>query len=178
MNKTKELSKYEKISVNRIKNLIQTRCDGSQKKFAERTGLNAGSVSQYVKGRNVPSSLNAQKIAQAFDIEPEWVMGFEPAKHGSTGHTIQITDLKIYEQGENAHSTPVYIAANGGTGKSKCIGSIIAPKDLLIHDDEGNITNVIEMSLTEDEQKILDLYRAGKLKEIVSLMMDKMTEGS
>ena len=166
MNKTKELSKYEKISVNRIKNLIQTRCDGSQKKFAERTGLNAGSVSQYVKGRNVPSSLNAQKIAQAFDIEPEWVMGFEPARHGSTGHTIQISDIKVYEQGKEPHDAPVFIAANGGTGKSNIAKNII---------EKHNMGDFVEVELlTDDEKNILKLYRQKKYKEIVNLMMEKI----
>ena len=166
MNKIKELSKYEKISVNRIKNLIQTRCDGSQKKFAEKTGLNTGSVSQYVKGRNVPSSLNAQKIAQAFDIEPEWVMGFEPAKHGSTGHTIHISDLKVYEQGKEPHDAPVFIAANGGTGKSSIMKNIA---------EKHNIGDFVEVELlTDDEKNILKLYRQKKYKEIVNLMMEKI----
>lgn len=167
MNKTKELSKYEKISVNRIKNLIQTKCDGSQKKFADRTGLNTGSVSQYVKGRNVPSSLNAQKIAKAFDVEPEWVMGFEPAKHGSTGHTYQIaTDIKVYEKGKEPHNVPVFITANGGTGKTNIAKNIAKRYDI------GDFVEV--EALSEDEKHILKLYRAGKYKEIVNLMMEKM----
>ena len=77
MDKTKELTKYERISRNRIKSLINTYCDGSQREFAKRTGLNIGSVSQYVNGKNVPSSKSAQKIADAFGVAAEWVMGFE-----------------------------------------------------------------------------------------------------
>lgn len=78
MNKSKELTKYERLSMLRIKKLINDRCDGSQKKFADKTGLNIGSVSQYVNGKNTPSNLNAEKIAKAFDVSPEWVMGFSP----------------------------------------------------------------------------------------------------
>lgn len=76
MNKSKELSKYEQISRERIRDLIKLRCNGNQKEFAQRTGLNTGSVSQYVNGKNTPSSLTAKKIAAAFDLSPEWVMGF------------------------------------------------------------------------------------------------------
>ena len=47
MNKTKELSPYEKIIMQRIRQIIDDYCDGSQKKFVDRTGLNKGSVSQY-----------------------------------------------------------------------------------------------------------------------------------
>lgn len=146
MNKTKELSKYEQISIGRIKSLIQTRCDGSQKKFADKTGLNVGSVSQYVNGRNVPSNLNAQKIAEAFDVEPEWVMGFEPKKRTrplTIGRVVnpkppQLVGITIQEK-----------------GKTKKITKTIA-------------------YLNKDETKILSLYRAGKYKEIVNLMMEKM----
>ncbi len=76
MNKSKELSKYEQISRERIRDLIKLRCNGNQKEFAQRTGLNTGSVSQYVNGKSTPSSLTAKKIAAAFDLSPEWIMGF------------------------------------------------------------------------------------------------------
>lgn len=76
MNKSKELTKFEQISRERIKSLIDLKCEGNQKEFAQRTGLNTGSVSQYVNGKNTPSSLTAKKIAVAFDLSPEWIMGF------------------------------------------------------------------------------------------------------
>lgn len=145
MNKTKELSKYEQISIGRIKGLIQTKCDGSQKKFADKTGLNVGSVSQYVNGRNVPSNLNAQKIAKAFDVEPEWVMGFEPKKktritiaRAVNPKSVQLVGVTVQEK-----------------GKTKKITKTIA-------------------YLNKDETKILSLYRSGKYKELVNLIMEKI----
>ena len=63
MNKSKELSPWEKLIIKRIRSLIDIRCEGSQKKFVDKTGLNKGSVSQYVNGKNVPSWDNAEKIA-------------------------------------------------------------------------------------------------------------------
>ena len=77
MNKTKELSPWEKTCMRRIKQLIDVYCDGSQQRFVEKTGLNKGSVSQYVNGKNVPSGSNAQKIAEAFGVDPNWVMGYD-----------------------------------------------------------------------------------------------------
>lgn len=145
MNKTKELNKYERISINRIKGLINTRCNGSQKKFAEKTGLNVGSVSQYVNGKNTPSNLNAQKIAEAFDVEPEWVMGFEPKKK-----TIIIT-------------------------KPNNIPKSVHLVGIKTHGRVRVQTNArITALLTKEEMNIVSLYRSGAYKEIVNLMMEKM----
>ncbi len=61
----------------RIQQLISEQCGGSQQVFAEKTGLTKGSVSQYVNGRNEPSKKTAAKIAEAFDVSAEWVLGAE-----------------------------------------------------------------------------------------------------
>lgn len=83
MNKKKSLTEYEMISRHRIKSLINSKCGGSQREFAQKTGLNYGSVSQYVNGKNTPSNISAEKIARAFDVSAEWVMGF--ASDSSSG---------------------------------------------------------------------------------------------
>lgn len=51
--------------------------DMSQQEMANRTGINKASISQYVNGKNVPSCMTADKIAQVFDVNPAWVMGFD-----------------------------------------------------------------------------------------------------
>ena len=61
----------------RVLQLINEQCGGSQQVFADRTGLTKGSVSQYVNGRNEPSKKTAAKIAEAFDVSAEWVLGAE-----------------------------------------------------------------------------------------------------
>ena len=81
MKKTKELSPYEKEIIKRVRRLIDDYCDGSQKKFVDKTGLNKGSVSQYVNGNNVPSWENAKKIATAFKIDVEWIMAVDTLHH-------------------------------------------------------------------------------------------------
>ena len=82
MEKTKELSPYEKICMNRIRKLIDEYCAGSQQRFVERTGLNKGSVSQYVNGKNIPSESNARKIAEAFNVDIAWIMGYDAIPPG------------------------------------------------------------------------------------------------
>lgn len=80
MEKKLTLSQYEELSRARIKQLIDAYCNGSQQVFAERTGLNKASVSQYMNGKNTPSTKTAEKIAKAFGCDPEWVMGFSSSK--------------------------------------------------------------------------------------------------
>lgn len=60
-----------------IMRLIEERCDGSQQRFADKSGIGKSSVSQYVNGSNVPGNLTAEKIGRAFDVNPAWVMGFD-----------------------------------------------------------------------------------------------------
>lgn len=66
----------EKTSSERIRYLIDTYCDGSQNEFARRVGIGKSSVSQYVNGTNFPGNKRAKQIADAFYVEPMWVMGF------------------------------------------------------------------------------------------------------
>lgn len=73
----REPTKEELNSQKRIKFLIAEYCDGSQQVFADRAGIGKSSVSQYVKGTNFPSNQRAAQIAQAFQVLPMWVMGFD-----------------------------------------------------------------------------------------------------
>ena len=73
----REPSKFEVTSRERIKHLIETMCNGSQQEFANIVGIGKSSVSQYVNGTNFPSNIRAGQIAEAFGINPAWVMGFD-----------------------------------------------------------------------------------------------------
>lgn len=77
MEKKNEMTIFEKNAMLRINQLIEEYCEGSQQRFAEKTQLNKASVSQYVNGKNVPSSITAGKIADIFHINPAWLMGFD-----------------------------------------------------------------------------------------------------
>ena len=83
MEKKMTLSEYEAAARTHIQYLIDKYCYGSQQVFADRTGINKASVSQYVNGKNTPSSVTADKIAKAFGCAPEWVMGFTTKDSGN-----------------------------------------------------------------------------------------------
>ena len=95
MNKKHELSPYEKAIRQRIMELINKHCEGKQAKFVERTGLNKGSVSQYVNGNNTPSWPNAEKIAAAFDIDASWVMAVDVIPDGESDIVLSSKEEKL-----------------------------------------------------------------------------------
>lgn len=76
----KKLDELKANSKNRIIELIQEYCEGSQQQFVDKTGLTKGAVSQYVNGHRTPSNLAAQKIGRTFHVAPAWVMGFDVPK--------------------------------------------------------------------------------------------------
>lgn len=81
-------------SRNRIIELIQEYCEGSQQRFVDKTGLNKGTVSLYVNGRRTPSNLAAQKIGETFNVAPAWVMGFDVPKK-TIGLHLKIADSNL-----------------------------------------------------------------------------------
>lgn len=107
MNKTKELSPWERTCMRRIQKLIDEYCDGSQQRFAEKTGLNKGSVSQYVNGKNVPSMANVEKISAAFGVDVDWILAYDAIPPGiEESHKIdeyQFTQeaIELYERIQN-----------------------------------------------------------------------------
>ena len=113
MNKTKELSVFEQVCRDRIKKLIDEYCEGSQQRFVERTGLNKGSVSQYLSGKNTPSESNAKKISEAFNVDVSWIMGQNIIPPGVEGSRINELDviraIELYSRFQD--STPEIRAA-------------------------------------------------------------------
>lgn len=93
MKKKKELTPYEKIKQQRLVQLITEYCGGSQQRFVERTGLNKGSVSMYVRGQNVPSYENMEKIAAAFNVDIEWLLACDILPEGVDSDTREFVDL-------------------------------------------------------------------------------------
>lgn len=94
MEKKKDLTRYERQAKERIIFLIDKYCSGSQQRFADLTGINKASVSQYVNGKNTPSNLTAGKIAFAFNVNAPWVMGFDvPMKEE---HAPDLTDSTYF----------------------------------------------------------------------------------
>ena len=77
MERKTEPTRYEIQSRQRIKQIIDEYCNGSQQEFSSRTGVAKASISQYVNGKNVPSNLTAKKLCSPFGINPAWLMGFD-----------------------------------------------------------------------------------------------------
>lgn len=105
MARDKELEKYKENSSKRIRWIVDNFCGGSQQKLADKASLNKGSVSQYVSGRNTPSNLTAKKIANVFDLNPAWIMGFEvPMHEESEEHASESTEAFQQRMFEEKHA--------------------------------------------------------------------------
>ncbi len=93
------------------------------------------------------------------------------------GHCDMTTD-RIKRYAEALHTTPAYLMGwNNDPNARMTLAENInycMQRDIEHGDFE---LPPIEEGLPEDERNILLAYRAGEYKKIVSLMMDKMTEG-
>lgn len=49
----------------------------SQQEFAERTHIDKATVSLYVNKKREPKQINITSIADAFNVDPAWVMGLD-----------------------------------------------------------------------------------------------------
>ncbi len=78
MKKEKGLTPSEEVCRDRLLKLLVDRCDSKQSEFVKKTGLNQGSVSMYISGKNTPGKNSVSKIAKAFGVAPEWVLGYGP----------------------------------------------------------------------------------------------------
>ncbi len=78
----------------RLKKLIDSKCGGSQQKFAELCGVRKNSVSQWVNGITAPGNLSAVKISRVFGVEPLWVMGEPdaPMYKSNVKQTVEMTE--------------------------------------------------------------------------------------
>lgn len=105
MEKKNKLSPYENMIRQRLVQLIDDYCGGSQKRFVEKTGLNKGSVSQYVNGRNTPSYDTALKIAEAFHVDISWLLAYDVIPDGMDSEDINMTPeakelIEMYESAD------------------------------------------------------------------------------
>lgn len=101
MRKRKDLSPYEKAIQKRIIKIIDDYCDGSQQRFVERTGINKGSVSTYVNGKNSISWENAEKVAKAFNIDLNWIMAVDTIPDGIEPAPVPDEIIEFYRQYQN-----------------------------------------------------------------------------
>lgn len=77
MEKKYELTKFEKQAQERVQLIVNQYCGGSQQKLADIASVNKASISQYINGKNVPSTFTAEKLCKPFGLNPVWLMGFD-----------------------------------------------------------------------------------------------------
>ena len=90
-----EVKTIEELSRERVQQIINEFCDGSRMEFCRRTGIGKSSVSQYMSGTNAPGTITAQKIGEAFHLNPMWIMGFDAPMRYS--EPIDFEEYKLHK---------------------------------------------------------------------------------
>lgn len=82
-------------SKHRIKELIEY-LGISQTEFCKRCGLNKSALSNYLNGDREPRQDKLSMIADAFDVDPAWLMGYEtPMRLSKIGDTLSYEESKV-----------------------------------------------------------------------------------
>jgi transcriptional regulator with XRE-family HTH domain len=162
------LKLYENIKQNRIAK------GWSQAELARRVGYSDKSmISKIEKGSIDLSQTQIKKFADAFDISMSELFG-----------TVEETLMELKQKMSPNAKNIVYkdgrgkewaiMTANGGTGKTHLAQIILQEHDAVAKDGTEDGLLIEQPIITDDEKHLLDLYRAGRFKDIVNLMMDKI----
>lgn len=117
-------SEIAEVTAKRIKMALAER-NISQQTLSNLSGVSKASISQYVHGRNTPSSHNARAMSTILGVVPEWLMGFGDdniEKYIDSTYS-QINELWKYlnsEQRKNIVNTAIMFAKlNEGMGNDE-----------------------------------------------------------
>lgn len=71
-----------------------------QSELVEKTGITKGAISSYVSGEYVPKQTNTYKLAQALDVNPTWLMGYDVPmdKNVNVFGALNDSDIKALEK--------------------------------------------------------------------------------
>ena len=86
----------------------------SAAELAAKSGLQKSSVSRYLSGQNVPRSLAIGKMAEALDVSPAWLLGYNLT---IDGEEIPPLDVELLTDANRARLMAYYQAlldAQGG----------------------------------------------------------------
>lgn len=161
------LKLYENIKENRIAK------GWSQSELARRVGYSDKSmISKIEKGVVDLSQSQIKKFADAFDVSMADLFGSVEDTLIEISRKPKKSTRDILYRDADGHSYTITVVEDNDTFKNilETAKNAINP--------QKTAENTENHKLTADEKHIIKLYRAGKYKEIVSLMMDKMTEGS
>lgn len=81
----------------RIKIAMEIR-DIKQSELVEKTGIDKGQLSSYIRGRYKPKQVNIQLIANALSVDEAWLMGYDVPMEGEPS-LEQIITTQIKKQG-------------------------------------------------------------------------------
>lgn len=126
----------KRLSRERIKELMEP--FESQQDFADYCGISKFSLSQYVNGSNSPGNVNAARIANAFGINPLWVMGFDVSRYTEeqVARYERIKAAAIYLKANDEHRMALGITVDewqlitafrhlNDTGQEKALAHVI-----------------------------------------------------
>lgn len=156
------LKLYENIKENRIAK------GWSQSELARRVGYSDKSmISKIEKGVVDLSQSQIKKFADAFDISMADLFG-----------SVEDTLIEISRKPKKSTSDILYRDADGNAHiitvvENDTFKNILETAKNAIN-PQKSADNAENHKLTADEKHIIKLYRAGKYKEIVNLMMEKM----
>lgn len=82
------------ISVSQRLNELMSIKDVSQADIAKAAGLNRATISCYVSGKRIPANYNIFIIANAYNINPSWLMGFDVPM--DVEHKFETEEERVY----------------------------------------------------------------------------------
>lgn len=166
----------------------------SQVEAAKAINVSQQTFNTWFNGIAIPRPDKLERLAKLFNVEPSELLSepkFESRirnlenKNGCTSFIFKNDDgeevlIRVVEKGKEDPTIPTvkgFISGEFTEKNTVPIKNAIETAQNTIN-PQKTPENAENHKLTADEKHIIKLYRAGKYKEIVSLMMDKMTEGS
>ena len=152
----------------------------SQVEAAKAINVSQQTFNTWFNGIAIPRPDKLERLAKLFNVEPSELLSepkFESRirnlknENGCTSFIFKNDDgeevmIRVVEKGKEDPTIP--------TVKGFISGDFTEKNTIPIKNAIETAENAENHKLTADEKHIIKLYRAGKYKEIVSLMMEKM----
>lgn len=88
------MSKYSSLTAQRLREAMSTRGIKASE-LVEKSGVSKSNISGYMNGKYTPTNINAIKIANVLQVQPEWLMGLLPADFEENKPTSACTNPTI-----------------------------------------------------------------------------------
>lgn len=56
----------------------------TRNELAEKSGINKGTISRYLRGETIPRSLAIGRIARVLNVNPAWILGYDVPMEGDS----------------------------------------------------------------------------------------------